>query len=83
MENAYNVMDELDQIIDPRPSGKYTYAKARILAQMGNKVQAMAMMKKAIAEGFPNEYAEFRYGEDIDFEPLRGYDEYENFVIQD
>ncbi len=81
-EHAREVLTILDQIEDFRPSGKYLYAKARILANLGEKDQALALMKLAMDKGFPNEYGEFRYGEDIDFENLRGLQEFEEFVIQ-
>jgi class 3 adenylate cyclase/tetratricopeptide (TPR) repeat protein/TolB-like protein len=81
--SALKVIEELDQIDDYRPSGRYTYAKARIYAQLGEKEKAISLMKAAMKEGFSNEYGEFRYGEDIEFEPLRGIPEFENFVIQD
>ena len=50
---------------------------------MGDTHGAITDMKKALDEGFVNEYAEFRYGEDVDFEPLRGIPEFDNFVLQD
>ena len=82
-EAALEVIEELKNVDDPVPSGRYTYALARIYAQLGEKEKALEFMKKAMAEGFNNEYGEFRYGEDVDFLPLKGYKPFESFILQE
>lgn len=80
-EEALKVMDELKKVKDSIPSGRYTYAMARINAQLGNKDLAVELIKKAMTGGFVNEYGQFKYGEDIDLLPLKGILSFEYFIL--
>ncbi|MCB0844709.1 MAG: hypothetical protein KDE26_15755, partial [Bacteroidetes bacterium] len=82
-DKAREIIEQLENIGDPRPYGRYTYGISRILAQLGEIEEASQMTRKAMKEGFPNEYAEFRYGDDIDLLPLRGYEEFDEFLVRE
>ena len=82
-EKAKEILHRIDEITTATPSGRYTYAKARIQAQLGNHDLAIRLMKQAMTEGFPNEYGEFRYGEDPEFLSLLGIEAFDEFVLQE
>ena len=79
---ALEKIEALQNIKDPTPSGRFTYGIARIYAQLGDHEKAMQYLTEALEEGFINSSSEFRYAKDVDFLPLKGKEEFENFVLQ-
>ena len=69
----------LKTIPDPWPKGRYSYAIARIHAQLGDQESAMEYLQRSFDEGF-NTADGYRYHDDIEMLPLYEYPPFEKFV---
>ena len=73
-EEARKVEADLAALTRPYLHGWRTYARARIVAQLGEKDRAVSLLGQAFGQGYP-----YHLGIhcDIDLEPLRGFPPYE------
>jgi TolB-like protein len=84
--DARRVADELRRMEKPWLDGKHTFRAARIVALLGDKDGAVALLREAIAQGagiseVPDAYGyAFIYSHCMDLESLRGYPPFEALV---
>ena len=76
-DKALNIAEELESINRPYLFGEHTYMNARIVSLLGEKEQAVALMRKAFSQGL-------KYGAyilyEMDFEPLRDYEPFQELL---
>ena len=78
---AERIADELRQIDGPYLFGEHLYQRAAIAAQLGDKTQAMELLREAIAQGFGAMLDGTGFGDVLhrapEMVPLRGYPPFE------
>ena len=83
---AQRIAEELRRIENPYLTGDQTFRSARIIAVLGDKERAVALLREAIAQGggFGDEAEQynfgFTYGHSMDLEALRGYPPFEELI---
>jgi TolB-like protein len=83
---ARQIADELRRMEKPWLDGKHTFRAARIVALLGDKDGAVALLREAIAQGagiseVPDAYGyAFIYSHCMDLESLRGYPPFEELI---
>ena len=83
---ALRISEELRRIERPYLYGENIYQRARIAAQLGQKDEAVNLLREAISQGWsgPLVYGMFSYANachrEMDFEPLHGYPAYEELI---
>jgi serine/threonine protein kinase/TolB-like protein len=83
---ARRIAEELRRLDRPYLYGNHTFRSARIIALLGDKERAVALLREAVAQGSggseePDEYGYgFIYRHSMDLEPLRGYPPFEELI---
>jgi tetratricopeptide (TPR) repeat protein len=78
---ALSISERLKRLDRPYLFGEHTYNRACIAAQLGEKDDAVALLRQSVAEGFPAWAGlSFTVHTDIDLEPLHGYPPYEQLL---
>jgi len=83
---AQRIAEELRRLETPYLYGNHTSRAARIIALLGDKERAVALLREAVAQGagmgdVPDIYGYgFIYRHSMDLEPLRGYPPFEELI---
>jgi tetratricopeptide (TPR) repeat protein len=83
---ALRIAEELRRLDRPYLYGNHTFRSARIIALLGDKERAFALLREAVAQASgsteePDSYGyEFIYPHSMDLEPLRGYPPFEELI---
>ena len=84
---AMRISEQLRRMDRPYLFGENTYARACISAQLGQKEQAVDLLKEAISQGFYDvvpglvqQCWTMAFHTDMDLEPLHGYPPYEELI---
>jgi len=76
-EKALRISDELKALTKPYLFGDHTYCRACIASLLGEKEQAVALLRESFAQG--RQYGVYLHRE-MDFEPLRDYPPFRDLV---
>lgn len=82
-ESARRISRELEALHRPYLFGQDTYQRALVAAQLGDRDQAVDLLRRAVSEGLVfGETTTFAgvFAEDIALEPLRGYAPFEELM---
>jgi tetratricopeptide (TPR) repeat protein len=74
---ALRISDQLEGMADPYDFGHDVYLQARIAAQLGDRDQAMVLLREAYARG---RALWIHLHRDMDLEPLRDYPPFQEFI---
>ena len=83
---ALRISEELRSLDRPHLYGNHTFRSARIIALLGDKEHAFALLREAVAQGYgsaeePESYGYgFIYPHSMDLESLRGYSPFEELI---
>jgi tetratricopeptide (TPR) repeat protein len=83
---AMRIAEELRHLETPYLHGIHTFRSACILALLGEKDRAVALLREAVAQGSANTETSDAYGygfiyrHSMDLEPLRGYPPFEELI---
>ncbi len=83
---AERIAEELRRLDRPFLYGNHTFRSARIIALLGDKERAFALLRDAVAQGSGSEEAQesygygFIYAHSMDLESLRGYPPFEELI---
>jgi tetratricopeptide (TPR) repeat protein len=76
-EKALRISDELKALTKPYLFGEHTYWRARIASLLGDKEQAVALLRESFAQG--RTYGVYLH-RDMDLEPLRDYPPFRELI---
>jgi serine/threonine protein kinase/tetratricopeptide (TPR) repeat protein len=76
-DKAFGISKELESIDRPYLFGEHTYMRARIASLLGEKEQAVVLLRDAFAQGLL--YGAYLHNE-MDFEPLRNYKPFQELL---
>lgn len=83
---AERIAEELRRLDRPFLYGNHTFRSARIIALLGDKERAFALLREAVAQGSGSEEEQesygygFIYAHSMDLESLRGYAPFEELI---
>jgi serine/threonine protein kinase/tetratricopeptide (TPR) repeat protein len=78
---ALSIAERLKRLDQPYLFGEHTYWRACIAAQLGEKDDAVPLLRQSVAEGLPTWMGlNLALHTDIDLEPLLGYPPYEELL---
>jgi tetratricopeptide (TPR) repeat protein len=83
---ALEISEKLWRVETPYLDGNHTFRSARIMALLGDKERAVALLRDAVAQGSgseeePDAYGYgFLYSHSMDLEPLRGHSPFEELI---